>query len=200
MLIIFKFFYDYQIYSDGRVYSLKTNKFLNGEITKHGYKQVTLYIDSKPKRFSVHKLVATLFCEKPKTPQKLCINHIDGNKLNNDYSNLEWCTYEHNNAHARKLGLNNVSLSNSLRWQNEEFRKKTSNAISCGKKGIHAGRKNPNCKYLITIDGEEITPGELANFINLSRSYTEVLIRRFVNGISNKYFEKHKVNVTPYKE
>lgn len=33
------------------------------------------------------------------------INHIDGNKLNNSLSNLEWCTYKHNTNEAIRLGL-----------------------------------------------------------------------------------------------
>lgn len=197
---MFVLFHDYRVYPDGRIFSLKTNRFLNGEITKHGYRQVTLYINGKPERMTVHKLVASLFCEKPISDEMLCVNHIDGNKLNNDCSNLEWCTYKQNNAHARKSGLNNVSLSNSLRWKDDNFRKKASASISRGKLGTQAGRKNPNFKYIITINNNEVTPGELSNYIGLSRSYTEVLIRRAANGQSNAYFQKHNVLVIPYKK
>ena len=52
----------------------------------------------------IHRLVAEAFIENPnKLP---CINHIDGNKQNNHIDNLEWCSYSHNNRHAREMGLN----------------------------------------------------------------------------------------------
>ena len=41
----------------------------------------------------------------PNPNNYLCINHIDGNKLNNNISNLEWCTYGHNEKEAYKIGI-----------------------------------------------------------------------------------------------
>ena len=51
----------------------------------------------------VHRLVAECFCEKP--PGKVEVNHKDGNKLNNHYSNLEWVTHLENVRHAYRTGL-----------------------------------------------------------------------------------------------
>lgn len=93
----------------GEVWSIKSNRFIHPEITRFGYKQVTLAIDKKPKRFRVHRLVALLFIPNPNNYP--CVNHIDGNKMNNCVSNLEWCTYAENNYHARINGLNNISKS-----------------------------------------------------------------------------------------
>jgi hypothetical protein len=36
---------------------------------------------------------------------KKCVNHLDGNKLNNNLSNLEWCTHAENSIHANGNGL-----------------------------------------------------------------------------------------------
>jgi len=39
-----------------------------------------------------------------------CVNHIDGNKLNNSPENLEWCSRGYNTQHAHEIGLNDVKL------------------------------------------------------------------------------------------
>lgn len=86
---------------------------LKGFINKKGYKQVTLYDDNgKPKTLRVHKLVALTFIENENNlPQ---INHIDGNKLNNEVSNLEWISNYDNMQHAIKNGL----IDQKLRREN----------------------------------------------------------------------------------
>ena len=48
--------------------------------------------------YFVHRLVALCFLENPNNYP--VINHKDGNKQNNHYTNLEWCTVKHNNQHA----------------------------------------------------------------------------------------------------
>lgn len=71
---------------------------------RNGYETTNLRkYRSKSESFSVHRLVANHFLENPeKKPQ---VNHIDGNKLNNNISNLEWVTAKENHTHAIENGL-----------------------------------------------------------------------------------------------
>lgn len=68
-----------------------------------GYYMVNLKRNGKIKHCLVHRLVADAFIPNPKN--KPTVNHIDGNKLNNIVSNLEWATRSEQNIHASKLGL-----------------------------------------------------------------------------------------------
>ena len=145
----YKVIYDlYCIFDDGKVYSYKSFKWLRPDIDKNGYYKITLHYENSRYRFSLHRLVAKYFIPNPfNLPQ---INHIDGNKGNNHWSNLEWCSALYNNKHARILGLNNISESNRKRWENPEFRNKTSAKFrNVFKDRNFKSRNNPNFRYFI---------------------------------------------------
>ena len=68
-----------------------------------GYFIVTLTNQGKRSNKFIHRLLATHFIPNPlNKPQ---VNHIDGNKQNNDLSNLEWVTSQENSRHAVDTGL-----------------------------------------------------------------------------------------------
>jgi hypothetical protein len=74
------------------------------------YLRVKLYrLDGKRvhKTHMVHRLVAMAFI--PNTYNKPQVNHIDGNKENNNATNLEWCTQSENLSHSVKIGLRDMS-------------------------------------------------------------------------------------------
>jgi hypothetical protein len=73
-------------------------KLLKKELNRKMYQRVTFSKNSISTRFQVHRLVAFYFLENPQ--KKPCVNHIDGNGLNNHYSNLEWVTYSENEIHS----------------------------------------------------------------------------------------------------
>ena len=100
----------YQVSNCGRVKSLnynhtKTGKVLCEKHHKSNYVTVVLCKNGVNKNKSIHTLVATAFIENPNNYP--CVNHIDGNKRNNNVSNLEWCTHKQNIEHAIKTGLAN---------------------------------------------------------------------------------------------
>jgi phage pi2 protein 07 len=95
--------YDYsELYEvsnkEGRIRSVKTGKTLKPGKDKWGYSHVTLYKDGKTSRFSVHRLVATMFIPNPEN--KPTVNHKDENKENNSADNLEWMTHEEQQKHG----------------------------------------------------------------------------------------------------
>jgi hypothetical protein len=97
-------FEGYYISSEGYVFSKKRNIILKGSMTKkNGYIQVYLLKNKIIHRFLIHRLVAIYFLDNPYHKKE--VNHIDGNKLNNNISNLEWVTKQENMSHALKKGL-----------------------------------------------------------------------------------------------
>lgn len=86
----------------GEIYSLKTEKFLKKQINRQGYYIVGLYQNGRPTRQRVHRLVALAYLANPEN--KLFVNHIDCDKMNNVATNLEWCTKLENEAHKVRLG------------------------------------------------------------------------------------------------
>lgn len=95
---------EYQIYSNGKIYSKPRKIFLKGT-PSNGYLSVTITIKGKRKKILVHRLVAIYFI--PRVSGKNFVNHKDGNKLNNDVENLEWVTRIENANHAVKMGFLN---------------------------------------------------------------------------------------------
>lgn len=98
----------YKVSNLGNVISLnyrKTNKpkKLSYNVNHKGYLDVHLTKNRTSKHKIIHRLVALAFIPNPNNlPQ---INHIDGNKQNNNVNNLEWCDNSQNQKHAYKLGL-----------------------------------------------------------------------------------------------
>lgn len=77
----------------GKVLATKTNR--------NGYVETNLWKNNEGKTYSVHRLVLENFC--PTRNTTLEVNHIDGNKLNNNLENLEWVTSSQNKLHRSML-------------------------------------------------------------------------------------------------
>ena len=90
----------YEINRNGQIRNRKRNKLIKQHPDKDGYFRVILWHSEKGWRFNriVHRLLCEAFIPNP--DNKKCVNHKDGNKQNNNLSNLEWVTDLENKEHA----------------------------------------------------------------------------------------------------
>ena len=100
---------NHQVSNIGRVRNKKTGRIMHQFINTNGYYVLTLNNIS----CRTHRLIAEAFIEKSSMEND--VNHIDGDKLNNNVENLEWCTRKENIRHAFNNGLSRSNL-------NEEYR------------------------------------------------------------------------------
>lgn len=100
-------FPSYWISDHGRVYTMLQNKIRLLYENEDGYLTVGLYrkVNGKVERKTalVHRLVAEYFVPNPYNDPE--VNHLDGNKANPKFDNLEWCTPLQNTNHAIVTGL-----------------------------------------------------------------------------------------------
>ncbi len=101
----------YQVSSNGNVRCFRNShgeitdkpRFLNPLLNKDDYYYVDLYtMEHKQVHKRIHRLVAEAFIGKQ---DGMVVNHIDGNKHNNQVDNIEWVTPEENSRLASKNGL-----------------------------------------------------------------------------------------------
>ena len=98
-----------KVLSNGDVYKLTDGQYvkMKTSLTSRNkkYKAISITQKGKQKHYYIHRLVAEAFIPNPNNYPM--VNHIDGNSLNNNVDNLEWCTAQQNTIHAYKLGLIN---------------------------------------------------------------------------------------------
>lgn len=94
-------FSNYQISLNGVVINNK-NQTVKNYIEYHGYERITLVCRKSKKNYTmaVHRLVAYVYIKNDDPVNKIQVNHIDKNRKNNNYKNLEWVTPRENTVHA----------------------------------------------------------------------------------------------------
>lgn len=84
-----KDFENYYIFSNGKIFNKQRKSFMKDCINAHGSHYITLSKSRNEKSNKyVHNLVATYFIDNPNNITR--VRHIDKNKDNNNYNNLEW--------------------------------------------------------------------------------------------------------------
>lgn len=97
----FEEFPNYYVSQCGKVYSKNRNILMKLQNDRDGYLSVGLINVGVRKVFFVHRLVLLIYGEG--NNNNLQVNHIDGNKQNNLFSNLEWVTGKQNMKHANDI-------------------------------------------------------------------------------------------------
>lgn len=90
----------YSCTRDGRIFSNRSSQFLKGfPDGRRGYLKVKLYdINGVPVTLAIHRIICTMFNGGNHPDHQ--VNHEDGNKLNNHYTNLTWMTPLENVRHS----------------------------------------------------------------------------------------------------
>lgn len=97
-----KIIYDrYSIDEYGNIYDNQKNRYLKQYNNGFGYKYAMMVINGKYRQQKIHRLVAKAFIDNPLN--KPFVNHLDCDRSNNYYKNLEWCTQKENINYAQKV-------------------------------------------------------------------------------------------------
>ena len=157
----------------GNITYVTKDKLLKQSVDTVGYPYVNLSDYKKQKTFRVHQLVAIAFLNH--TPNKydgLLVDHIDGNKLNNNLSNLQLVTNRKNSSKDRK---NKTSKFTGVSWH------KQSN------KWLAQVRRNNKVEYLGVFEKEEEAAIAYLNSLQAERMYSEEEVLKFTQTILMQY-------------
>ena len=147
----------YTVTSEGKFYS--DNSGLMKTRSKPGteYQLINFQtIDGKKKTFRAHRLVLMAF-NPINNSDELEVNHIDGNKLNNNLSNLEWVTTSENQKHAFKTGLSKARK---------------------GEKSNFSKLSNDDIDKIFKLRAQGLTQKEIAEIVGCTRSNISYILNK----------------------
>lgn len=114
-------YYSYHVTKDGKVFN-KFDKEMKPNLNGKGYLIVglTTGFKERKKTIAVHRLVALVYIPNPLNFSD--VDHIDGNRSNNNIENLRWVTHGENIKHSYELCLRSATGENNARslFSNQE--------------------------------------------------------------------------------
>ena len=87
-------FPSHEVSSKGRIRHVKHGRILKTGLSNSGYRLLSIRVDGNATTLNTHRLVAKEWCPNPE--DKPCVDHIDGNRLNNRAVNHRWATHSEN--------------------------------------------------------------------------------------------------------
>lgn len=139
----------YKVSNYGRCFSVKKNKIKPLDRNNYGYLRLQCYDGKRRQKLFVHRLVAMLFVEGYK--EGLVVNHKDGIKDNNVYTNLEWVSRSQNTKHAIYNGLRDISSGKQPCYIRKDGLKIYFESIAAASRSIGVGEKR--LQHLIKTQG-----------------------------------------------
>lgn len=183
----------YSINEYGKIRNDMTGNFLK-EDTLGRYKRVVLYLDGKRRKMSVHRLVAFAFIGFDIEDENIYINHLDGNKSNNFYKNLEISDCKRNSEHA---ALHNLVIYGEDHYKTTHSDKIIHKICKLLEKGYHyqdiANKLNVPYSMVSHIANFE-SRSRISSKYNIPKrvkrnnydKYLDDIRRMILNGLQNK--------------
>ncbi len=122
-------FDNYEASNLGNVRNKKTKR-IRKVVNSFGYNRLCLCVNGKTFMYFAHRLVAETFIKKTGD----VVNHKDGNKMNNNIGNLEWCSHKENTIHMYRSGICKKKITKE---QAEEIRRLCKEGV----KGINIAKR-----------------------------------------------------------
>ncbi len=138
-----------QTFSDGRIFTIK-ERILKPVMNNYDYYGIGLHKECETRNFQIHQLVAICFLNHKPNGNKMVVNHINFNRVDNRLSNLEIITNRENT--------------------NQKHRKSSSKYV-----GVHWNKARKKWRARITVNGEEKHLGTFTNELDASKAYQDEL-------------------------
>lgn len=184
----------YYIEEDGRIWSNYKKGYMRPKTDKNGYLNIALSGGSRDKRkyYRIATLVGLTFLGNPPLEMKdPTINHIDGNILNNHYSNLEWIERSTNssirknkgqgeNNHEAKLTAADVQKICELLINSNLTIKEISDIYKVHKSTIHKIKKKETWKTITSLynfDCRAVIRNERGQFQSVNTNASTLIIK-----------------------
>lgn len=176
-----------RVVSNGKGMYVKKGHVVKQCQNNWGYLCVGISANGKHITRSVHRIIASCFL--PNQIGLPEVNHIDNNPLNNNVSNLEWCTGEYNIAYREKYGTSaaeavgrpvfaiNLKTTEVL-WFPSQSEASRELGVNCGNlNSVLTGRYNRTGGYWFTYDNENAVESTRAKFGNEVADKVEQLVK-----------------------